>query len=179
MNPTAHPVPHAAARLQAADVLTAGLRWLYETGQPDNAHAQHHGEQLAADNNRIYRFIPVGAANLPVVVVDVAKIEWTTDARGYNVAANPLEPDELERLAEEIRALGYEVGHTWNGHPATTGSVGLVRPAHPAQVAAVERYHRGCPDHPQRSVFCDCEVWRAGFRRVVRPAVVVDSEVSR
>jgi hypothetical protein len=175
----ADPVPDQTARHKAADVLTAGLRWLFETSQPDDAHAQHHGERLAADNNRSYRFIPVGAGDLPVIVVDVAKIEWTTDGRGDMVPANPIEADELERLAAELERRGYPVRDTWNGHPSITGSVGLRTPAHPGQVAAVGRYHRGCTVHPGRTVFCDCEAWRAGFTRVVRPAVVVDGGVTR
>lgn len=169
---TADPVPSPAARHTAADVLTAGLRWLYETAQPDDAHAQHHGELLAADNNRTYRFIPRGARNLPVVVVDVTKVEWVKSDPFTMEPLNPLEPGELEALAAELRRRGFDVYDTWNGGlGAITGSVGLARPAHPGQVAAVERYHRGCPDHPERRVFCDCETWRAGFRRVVRPTV--------
>lgn len=147
--------------------LTLGLHWLYETVQPDDAHAQHHGDLLGADGNRIYRFIPVGARQLPVVVVDVAKVEWVQANPTTMEPANPLEPGELAALAEELRRRGFPVQATWNGDPGITGSVGLARPAHPSQVAAVERYHRGCPDHPQQSVFCNCEAWRAGFRRIV------------
>ncbi|MEE4540965.1 hypothetical protein V2S66_03155 [Streptomyces sp. V4-01] len=175
----ADPVPDQTARHSAADVLTAGLRWLYETGQPDDAHAQHHGEQLAAGNNRTYRFIPVGVHDLPVVVVGVTKVEWVDVNPTTREPANPLEPGELAALAAELERRGYDVRDTWNGAPGSvTGSVGLARPAHPEQVAAVERYHRGCRDHPEKRVFCDCEAWRAGFRRVVRPAVVVDGEVT-
>lgn len=155
----------------AADVLTAGLHWLYETTQPDDARAQHHGEQFAVDNNRTYRFVPVGARNLPVIVVSVARVEWADVDPITREPGNPLAVGELETLADELRRRGFDSYGTWNGHPAVTGSVGLTRPAHPGQVAAVERYRRGCPDHPARSVFCDCEAWRAGFRRVVRPAV--------
>ena len=156
--------------VSVADVLTTGLHWLYETVQPDDAHAQHHGEMLAADGNRTYRFIPRGARNLPVVVVDVAKVEWTDNGPNQpNTPANPLEPGELADLAAELERRGYAVDGTWNGHPGITGSVGLARPAHPTQIAAVERYHAGCPEHPKRSVFCDCETWRAGAARVVRP----------
>ena len=152
-------------------VLDAGLHWLYETAQPDDAHAQHHGEQLAADGNRTYRFVPVGAENLPVIVVDVAKVEYKPGPDGDMVPANPLEPGELEALAAELERRGFPVRSTWNGHPAISGSVGLARPAHPEQIAAVERYHAGCLEHPRRSVFCDCEAWQAGFRRVVRPVI--------
>ena len=149
-------------------VLTTGLNWLYDTVQPDDAHTSHHGIVLGLlAANRIYGFCPTGAKNLPVVVVDVAKPEH----RDYLPPANPLAPDELSDLAQELERRGFTVRTTWNGHPGITGSVGLTRPAHPTLVAAVQRYHRGCTVHPKRSVFCDCEAWRAGFARVVRPVV--------
>lgn len=145
-----------------ATVLDTGLGWLYDTAQPDDAHADHHGIVLGLpDVNRVYRFTPDGADHLPVVIVNVA--------RPGPPGSNPLEPGELFDLAIELEARGYTVRTTWNGHPADTGSVSLIRPAHPTLVAAVERYHRGCTVHPERTVFCDCEHWRAEYARRVRP----------
>ncbi|MDX3230568.1 hypothetical protein [Streptomyces sp. ME19-01-6] len=154
-------------------VLDAGLRWLFETEQPADAWAQHHGEMIPADGNRTYSFVPVGARQHPVVVVDVAKVEWINNGPNQlQTPANPLEPGELQALAAELERRGFAVEATWNGSPgAITGSVGLARPAHPTQVAAVERYHAGCQQHPRRSVFCECEAWLAGFRRVVQPVI--------
>jgi hypothetical protein len=155
-----------------AAILDTGLNWLYDTVQPDNAHQQHHGITLGLpEANRWYGFCPDGARHLPVVSVNVGKPEWIDN--GFNrpmTLANPIDADELPRLAEELRRRGFEPHDTWNGHPGDTGSVGLVRPAHPTLVAAVQRYHRGCTVHPQRSVFCDCEAWRAEGARIVRPA---------
>jgi hypothetical protein len=149
-----------------AAVLDTGLRWLYETVQPDDAHQQHHGITIGLPAaNRIYGFCPTGAENLPVVVVNVAKPEL----RPYELPLNPVRQDELPALAVELERRGFKVRVTWNGHPAITGSVGLARPAHPSLVAAVQRYHRGCTVHPERSVFCDCEAWRAEGARIVRP----------
>lgn len=154
-----------------ARILDTGLGWLYDTVQPDDAHQQHHGITLGLpEANRWYGFCPDGARHLPVVIVNVSKPRWIDN--GFNqpmTLANPLDPDELPALADELRRRGFESYSTWNGHPGDSGSVGLVRPAHPTLVAAVERYHRGCTVHPNRSVFCDCEQWTAGFRRVVRP----------
>ncbi|MBJ6623518.1 hypothetical protein [Streptomyces sp. DHE17-7] len=147
-------------------ILDAGLEWLYETVQPDNAHQQHHGITIGhPEANRLYGFCPTGADNLPVVVVNVAKPEL----HPYDLPANPLRPDELFDLATALEAHGLTVRTTWNGHPAITGSVGLVQPAHPTLIAAVDRYHRGCTVHPERSVFCDCEHWREEGRRIVGP----------
>lgn len=149
-----------------AAILDTGLHWLYDTVQPDDAHQQHHGITIShPEGNRLYGFCPTGADNLPVVVVNVARPEL----RPNDLPANPLRPDELFDLAIELEARGYTVRTTWNGHPAITGSVGLIRAAHPTLIAAVQRYHRGCTVHPQRSVFCDCEAWRAEGRRIVRP----------
>jgi hypothetical protein len=126
---------------------------------------------LRADDNRTYGFVPEGARQRPVVIVDVAKVEWIDNGPNeLKTPANPLEPGELEALAAELERRGFPVQTTWNGHPGVTGSVGLAQPAHPSQLAAVNRYRAGCTEHPRRSVFCDCETWRAGFTRVVRPA---------
>ncbi|MEU1553979.1 hypothetical protein ABZ517_14840 [Streptomyces scabiei] len=154
-----------------ATILDAGLGWLYDTGQPDDAHQQHHGLTLhLPETNRWYGFCPSSAHRLPVVSVDVLKIEWIDNGpNDLKTPANPLGPDELTDLAAELRRRGFDVDGTWNGHPGTTGSVGLVREAHPTLVAAVQRYRSGCTVHPERSVFCDCDTWNAGFRRVVRP----------
>ncbi|MFG3136071.1 hypothetical protein ACGFZA_07590 [Streptomyces sp. NPDC048211] len=152
-------------------VLTAGLRWLYDTEQPDDAWQGHHGLLLPLPAaNRLYAFVAANDWGDAVVVVDVAKIEWIDNGPNeLQTPANPLEPDELDVLAGELRALGVEVARTWNGHPQTTGSVGLARPAHTSLLAAVERYHAGCRVHPKRFVFCDCADWQAGFTRIVRP----------
>ncbi|MGW3400764.1 hypothetical protein [Streptomyces zhihengii] len=151
-----------------AEVLDAGLGWLFDTVQPDDAHQQHHGITIGLPHaNRIYGFCPTGAANLPVVVVDVAKPEL----RPYALPLNPLGPDELFDLSSEMERRGFKVRKTWNGHPAVSGSVGLARTAHPTLVAAVARYHRGCTVHPARSVFCGCEHWRAEGARVIRPVL--------
>ncbi|WP_060886218.1 hypothetical protein [Streptomyces caniscabiei] len=154
-----------------AAILDTGLGWLYDTVQPDDAHQQHHGLTLhLPEANRWYGFCPTGAHRLPVVSVDVLKIEWIDNGpNDVQTPANPLDPDELTDLAAELRRRGFDVDGTWNGHPSTTGSVGLARTAHPTLIAAVDRYRKGCLEHPRRSVFCDCDAWNAGFRRVVRP----------
>jgi hypothetical protein len=153
-----------------ADSLAAGLRWLYDTEQPDGALLRTGGPILRTDDNRTLGFAPVSALLRPVVILDVTKVEWI-DRGPYDLKepANPLAPGELEALAERIVALGFDISGTWNGHPGITGSVGLKRPAHPSLLAAVELYRAGCPEHPQRSVFCDCGWYAAGHALITQP----------
>ncbi|TVZ96481.1 hypothetical protein [Streptomyces sp. BK340] len=155
-----------------ATILDTGLGWLYDTVQPDDAHTSHHGIVISdPEANRIYGFCPDGAQHRPVVIVDVIKVEWIDNGPNQlQTPANPLDIGELAVLVKELQRRGYESSGTWNGHPSVSGSIGLVRPAHPTLVAAVDRYRRGCTVHPQRSVFCDCEHWLAEGARIVRPA---------
>jgi hypothetical protein len=152
------------------DVLRAGLVWLYSTEQPGDALIQHHGVDAGAVGNRRYKFMPRGSDRLPVVVVNVAatvRNERTSDLQ------NPLGERELDDLADVVTRVGAEFGavatQTWNGHPAHTGSVQLGTPAHPSLLAAVDRYHRGCPEHRPSSVFCGCGWYQAGHGRMVLP----------
>uniref|UniRef100_UPI003F493083 hypothetical protein n=1 Tax=Streptomyces sp. CA-141956 TaxID=3240051 RepID=UPI003F493083 len=147
--------------------LATGLQWLHHIEQPDDAWMHHLGPGITTTHNRRLRFTATGADNLPVIVLEVAKPTWTENPHGDTCPGNPLTPLERDQLADQINALGYAVTTAWNGFPAHSGSVGLARPAHPTHVAAVNRYRRGCPTHPERSVFCECDAWRAGFRRAV------------
>ncbi|MHA4774736.1 hypothetical protein L1085_009560 [Streptomyces sp. MSC1_001] len=161
--------------LPLADALTAGLHWLYETEQPADAWMSHHGQQIPTTVNRFLAFVPTAVSSLPVIVIGVVKPAWKEGPRGDMVPTNPLTPIELPRLAAELEQRGYAVRSTWNGFPGATGSVGLARPAHPSQIAAVDRYRAGCQEHPERSVFCECEAWRAGFGRAVAPLSLLTS----
>jgi hypothetical protein len=147
-------------------VLDAGLTWLYDTVQPDDAHQFHLGTSIDLPAyNRYYGFCPDGGEHLPTVIINVGKLRFLPG----RLQEHPLTPRELDDLAAELERRGFPVRATWNGFPASTGSVGLARPAHPTMVAAVERYHRGCTVHPKRSVFCDCEHWRAEGARGIGP----------
>lgn len=150
-------------------VLAAGLDWLYRTRQPDDAIQQHHGITLPGLGNRYYGFCPEGADKRPVVSVNVARPKHR-DTVTYELT-NPIGPNELRALTTELHSLGVRVTCTWNGHPGPHGSLGLDRPAHPSLLAAVKRYHAGCPEHPDRSVFCDCDAWSAGHKRVIAPVI--------
>lgn len=159
--------------LALGDALTVGLRWLYDIEQPADAWMHHHSQQIPIAGNRFLAFAPTSTVALPIVVIGVTKPAWKEGPRGDMVPGNPLTPAELPGLAAELERRGYAVRSTWNGFPGPTGSVGLTRPAHPSQVAAVDRYRAGCQEHPARSVFCECDAWRAGFDRAVLPHPLV------
>lgn len=150
------------------EALTIGLTWLYDTEQPDGATVQPAGGvTVRGEGNRSYSFCPEGAENLPVVIIAVTDVE---PGEGFDdPPKNPLEPGELEALANALKARGYPVSTTWNGHPAITGSVGLATEAHATLRAAVANYRKGCPTHPDKGVFCHCPGWQEAFRRALHP----------
>ncbi|MFB7832044.1 hypothetical protein [Streptomyces sp. NPDC056056] len=162
-------------RMPLSDALAAGLRWLYETEQPNDAWMQHLGQSIPVADNRSLTFAPSGANQLPVIAIEVSWPTWRKGPAGDLVPGNPLAPNELPRLAAALEQRGFSVRSTWNGFPAHSGSVGLARPAHHSQYAAVERYRAGCREHPARSVFCECDSWHAGFTRAVRPLALISA----
>ncbi|MFJ8855281.1 hypothetical protein [Streptomyces sp. NPDC102437] len=154
-------------------ILSAGLRWLYNIEQPADALLSHHGEMLV-DADRTYRFVPCGADQRPVVVVDVRRPKWMSDAVGDMIPSNPIGAHELYEVQADLAVLGVTVARTWNGHPAHTGSLGLVDMAHPSLLAAVNGVRTGCPDHPGK-LLCSwdgCPWYGTGYAQIVKPTVL-------
>lgn len=149
-------------------ILADGLHWLFETVQSEGAILQHHSIPLAGVANRNLGFCPSGWSNRAVVILNVAEVEWRKEGTEWTML-NPLEPDELADLTNALARLGEEVVHSWNGHPADSGSVALKRPAHPSLTAAVDLYRAGCPTHPRESVFCKCGWYGRGNALVTYP----------
>jgi hypothetical protein len=162
---------------QLDDILGTALRWLYDVAQPDGAILQHHGVHVGATGNRKFSAAPSAWDGRAVLVVDVAHLEYRPGPYGYDIPANPLEPGELERLAARMAELGAPVIHSWNGHPATSGSLALERDAHPSLVAAVDRYRAGCPDHTGPLCSWDgCQWYPRGSALIVPPTVPAAAE---
>jgi hypothetical protein len=160
--PHTTPTPPPAETLlpSRSTALQAGLAHLYTTRQPDDAIADHGGEQILTQGDRRYWFVPRGHRGLvhnggPIVVVNVANPVYEGIHGVDRRLTNPLAPGELDGLADAIRSLGYEVTGTWNGL-YETGSVGLAKPAHPSLLDALSRYHAGCPRHDGNH-FCQNE----------------------
>lgn len=111
---------------EARTVLSAGLAWLYDTTQPDDAIPDHHGYGIRVGDRR-YRFIGEGANGLPVVVVSVAEPAYDKTHIDWPLL-NPIGGElEMEALASALTDLGWAVREWWNGS-AESGSVGLVQP---------------------------------------------------
>lgn len=133
------------------DTLRAGLDWLYRTEQADNASiVSHHGVNAPVADGRRYRFVPTGfhPAKAPVIVVAVAEPQYEGPMNRRKLV-NPLEPSELAAIEAQLREWGHQIHSSWNG-THEDGSIGLVDPAHPSLLAALERQRQGCPDHPKK-----------------------------
>lgn len=164
--------------------LFAGMAWFYDITQPAEAVLQHHGVHLwhDPDANRQITAVPRGASGQPVLVVDL--IHMATNDQFE--LTNPLGDHGLEfwtALVDQA-AIGWGtwVAQLWNwtgasDQPLPTGSVALSREASPSLHAAVDRYHRGCPEHPyvpgvtntEAGVFCRCGWFETGNELMVPP----------
>ena len=152
---------------EAVAVLQAGLAWLYDVDQPAGAITSHHGVSCRAAD-RTFNFVPSGAKDLPVIVVNVAAPVWVGTVR--HKLTNPLCPGELAVWSTLLRTLGHDVRETWNG-AGETGSIGLARRAAPSLLAALSRYRHGCHGHDghKGTVFC-AEWYSEGHAQLVPPA---------
>lgn len=118
----------------------AGLRWLFDTTQPDDAVVDPRRQSLATAGGRRYlRFDPIGRnGNATIEILRPTRIE----SSGRDLAAV-----ELSAFAEVVDGLGEEVAATWIGRSGIIGGVELSRPVHPTLLAAVERFEvdGACP----------------------------------
>jgi hypothetical protein len=157
-------------------MIRAAINWL-ERPQPPDCHMQHHGFGLGrtgpGDDELTLNICPRGYDGHPVL-----SAERCRPRRPHPLAdiENPLVPAEVDAIRDAITQAGSGVALEWNGPPAITVSFALTTTAHPDLLAAVRRYHAGCPDHPTASVFCACDAWRAGFGRALRPALTAPSK---
>lgn len=154
------------------ELLAAGLRWLVDTQQPDDAILQHHGMrvQMVVDNRSIV-LCPRGWGGHPVIAVDVAS--HVGDEHGLPLTR--LGRGELDVWQAVLTDLGVEVVHRWNGWPAPSGSLALAGQAHPTLLAAVDRYHAGCLTHRRPDgtgqVLCQCGWYQQGYQQLVQPTI--------
>ncbi len=131
--------------------LTAGLRWLYHTEQPEQALVERCGVRITVPA-RSLRFLPIGDGGAPLVIVDADLPRWTPTCRSAGPCTLP--EAELTALADELTKRGLPPA-SWHYH-GSTGTVVLSLPAHPTLRAAVDRYSHGCPWH--HTLVCDAPV---------------------
>lgn len=151
--------------------LVAGVRWLYGTVQPPAALVERRGARLTVDD-RVLRFIPIGASGTPLIVVDLRSIRWGLVEASPRL--NALGPDELPALVTGLEGLGVPSAAV--SYHRLTGTVALEIAAHPSLVAAVHRFDQGCPYHhsqvceaPLRDGGQACPWHRDGHRAAIWP----------
>lgn len=131
-----------------AELLKLGLRWLYDTVQPDHAVIDCRAASvLLAPVNRVIRLVPLGWAQKPGIVVEVADVHW---GLGTGRPLNPLSSSEINCLAGELERLDADIDDIRCPITGLTGTIALLRPAHPTLRAAVQRFGAGCPRHHSR-----------------------------
>ncbi|WP_418003860.1 hypothetical protein ACNO8X_01535 [Mycobacterium sp. PDNC021] len=149
--------------------LLVGLRWMYDTAQPDGA-AVSAGGQIVRSGRRTLRFRPQDWQGHAVIEIV-----------GPAAAGDPSPRAELEAYVQALDDMGEEVVASWIGRGGQVRSIALARPVHPTLRAAVDRYVAGCSEHPGRQCACgrrarDCSVsLRAVERAVGRHQVEFDA----
>lgn len=149
----------------------AALHWLHDTPQPHEAALQHHGLHVArtvlpsTGREVALSACPSGAGQRPVLIVTAAESHRGGDVWSFT--------DDGWASAVGAVAARTPVHTTWNGPPATSGSVGLVHGAHPTLLAAVARYFAGCPDHRRGCAAHGCRWLIDRSALVVHPSVTV------
>ncbi|MGD9989399.1 hypothetical protein [Pseudonocardia sp.] len=144
------------------DALDAGLRWLFDTEQPDNALAPFAASLDAAERHLTFNpaWHPIGQPARPRIWLSTWPITELSD----------------RELVAFKRALAARV--PVHSTPARDGWL-LARDAHPSLLAAVGRhYDPGCPEHGNRQCELrdDCP-WRPEGRAALRPPAVVGRPV--
>lgn len=149
--------------------LLVGLRWLFDTVQPDSAMVSAGG-QAVRSGRRTLRFRPMDWQGHAVIEIV-----------GPAVAGDPSPRAELEAYAQALDDMGEDVIASWIGRRGQVRSIALARPVHPTLKAAVDRYVAGCPEHAGGHCGCcrrarDCSVsLRAVERSVGRHQVEFDA----
>jgi hypothetical protein len=153
-------------------LLQAGLHWLHDTAQPDDAVINAREAAAAVGEARLIWFVPLGWGWRASIVLEVAHVSWAAGPAGPPL--NPLYPDDIDTLAAHLGTLDAAVTSTRCASAALAATITLARASHPSLQAAVTRSGAGCPTHhsricgrPQRHGGQDCS-WYGNGRRGVR-----------
>ncbi|GAB4980357.1 hypothetical protein MAHJHV59_28620 [Mycobacterium avium subsp. hominissuis] len=137
------------------EALSAGLRWLYHTPQPDNALVEHRGARITASPARTLRFLPIANSGNPLVVVEV---QVRTSYHRSPAPPPALADAEVLDVVAELEARRAVVTR-YDNH-RLTATIALAQPAHESLRAAVARYAAGCPYH--HSLVCEAPIGARG-----------------
>lgn len=149
--------------------LLVGMRWLFDTAQPDGAMVSAGG-QIVRSGRRTLRFRPTDWQGHAVIEIV-----------GPAAPGDPSPRAELEAYVQALDDMGEDVVASWIGRRGQVRSIALARAVHPTLRAAVERYVAGCTEHPGQQCACgrrarDCSVsLRAVERSVGRHQVEFDA----
>jgi hypothetical protein len=79
------------------------------------------------------------------------------------VIVNPFMSREITAIMRILRSAGVDVVGAWNGSGYTTASFSHGKLCGTTLRAAIDRYQKGCPTHPQKGVFCRCNWLTNGY----------------
>lgn len=122
--------------------LLIGLRWFFDTVQPDGAMVSAGGQVLRS-GRRTLRFRPVDWQGHAVIEIV-----------GSAGAGDPSPRAELGAYAQALDDMGEDVVVSWIGRRGQVRSIALARPVHPTLRTAVDRYVAGCSEHPGHQCAC-------------------------
>jgi hypothetical protein len=149
-------------RFQLKSLIMSGARWLQQS-QSDEAMLTHLGVGCAVVCAGIrIELTPCGFRDGPVFV-------FYPSPSCDNGEEPVLWTESQIRTIRGAFHLVARIDDAWNGVGSTSYSVQPRIAVNVALRAAVDRYRAGCPEHPHKSVFCECEWYRNGFAALVHP----------
>lgn len=125
-------------------VLEPGLRWLFDTVQPDGAEVDPHGEWVKADGY-MFSFRPSvpGTQGPPGPTVVISAVDERSAAEsGHNVFTM----QDVDNVWWVLDSLEHPVVNVWNGVGNPTASFKMDGSAHPSLLAAVVRGDRNAKE---------------------------------
>lgn len=157
------------------EALSASLRWIYETEQPEGALLSHRGWVHVLGRDALV-FSGVGLNGLPFITLRRVGPKYDHEFR----VLNPLDVADLIQIPILLDRFGYPAVRYWDAAdpsepPGESGTFELAQLAHPTMVAAVERFDAGCLDHGG-DISCGsdtnhptCMWWRDGYALAIKP----------
>ena len=128
---------------------------------------QHHGVSTTMGGPRAgiyFRVCAGGSHGLPVLI-----FQFRQEYIGKSSKIREWSFEEVAKLREMAAIIFGPARKCWNGAGCSSFSIGLTEFAHPNLLATVALYRKGCPDHPNRSVFCECGWFAKGNKKMRIP----------